>query len=537
MSDGLHELITWLGLVNTGNEMKFQDVHLKTQPDYWPWSEGRPHKDSGSYNCLVASLAAVVKNKSRALKFTNASIKDEACAFKSCTLCQIPKVSRKVQIRGLCKDSHYDTTYVYTVSSKGEPMYVGLTSSAIWYDFDNSQWVLTDRKDGSKFATSHSKLESLFLGVSEVNFQNISDVCVKDRESKHVTIKVTSCIKGNQFTCDDGNCILMDLRCDQIVNCADGSDEDNCKILYMNSNYNKIIPPFLYDAEGKKVIPVKVLLTLWILDILKVAEVDQVFKMKFIIIMEWYDHRLKFQNLKLERWGNALTFKEVKKLWIPYLIINSPKEEVTLATPKSEVTITREGNFTSTGLNIIEETNIFEGKENRLTFLMVYTVNFKCQFQLAMYPFDTQTCTANFLMKGIEEQSLMFVPKTVEMMSETLLAQYQVMSWKLTYRNASRPGSGILMTLKLKRRVVNELLTSYLPTTIILLIVYCTNYFKTSHFNTALTINLTSMLVLTTLFIGITNSLPRVAYMKVMNHHYTKKMLDFSCLLKMLESA
>ena len=101
------------------------------------------------------------------------------------------------------------------------------------------------------------------------------------------------------------------------------------------------------------------------------------------------------------------------------------------------------------------------------------------------------------------------------MLGKVVLTQYIVTSWRLNYRNSSDHTEGIQMILKLKRRIVNQLMTSYLPSTIILAIVYCTNYFKLSHFNTALTINLTSMLVLTTLFIGLSNSLPQVAYVKV----------------------
>ena len=38
----------------------------------------------------------------------------------------------------------------------------------------------------------------------------------------------------------------------------------------------------------------------------------------------------------------------------------------------------------------VEEINIFEGKDNRITFEQVYTKTFKCTYQLQLYPFDTQ---------------------------------------------------------------------------------------------------------------------------------------------------
>ena len=41
-------------------------------------------------------------------------------------------------------------------------------------------------------------------------------------------------------------------------------------------------------------------------------------------------------------------------------------------------------------LNVIEEINIFTGGDNRITFQQVYSKSFKCEYQLQLYPFDTQ---------------------------------------------------------------------------------------------------------------------------------------------------
>ena len=34
-----------------------------------------------------------------------------------------------------------------------------------------------------------------------------------------------------EFTCDDGACISMRERCDQLPDCSDGSDEEGCRML------------------------------------------------------------------------------------------------------------------------------------------------------------------------------------------------------------------------------------------------------------------------------------------------------------------
>ena len=60
---------------------------------------------------------------------------------------------------------------------------------------------------------------------------------------------------------------------------------------------------------------------------------------------------------------------------------------------------------------------------------------------------------------------------------------------------------GLKMEIIFKRRLTNELLTTYLPSLLLLFITYATTFFKPFYFEAALTVNLTVMLVLTTLFI------------------------------------
>ena len=69
----------------------------------------------------------------------------------------------------------------------------------------------------------------------------------------------------------------------------------------------------------------------------------------------------------------------------------------------------------------------------------------------------------------------------------------------------------------MNRRIINEILTTYLPTVFILAIVYATNFFKPFFFEAVVTVNLTSQLVLTTLFISVSKSLPPTAYVKMID--------------------
>ena len=70
------------------------------------------------------------------------------------------------------------------------------------------------------------------------------------------------------------------------------------------------------------------------------------------------------------------------------------------------------------------------------------------------------------------------------------------------------------MVLKLKRKVVTELLTTYLPTILLLLITLTTIFFDKDLFGDVIAVNLTIMLVMTTIFTSKIEELPPTSDMK-----------------------
>ena len=47
-----------------------------------------------------------------------------------------------------------------------------------------------------------------------------------------------------EFTCNDGKCVSMERRCDQLPDCEDGSDEKGCRLFFLGESYNKVVSPF-----------------------------------------------------------------------------------------------------------------------------------------------------------------------------------------------------------------------------------------------------------------------------------------------------
>ena len=80
-----------------------------------------------------------------------------------------------------------------------------------------------------------------------------------------------------------------------------------------------------------------------------------------------------------------------------------------------------------------------------------------------------------------------------------------------------KPDDGVRMQIVFKRRLTNEILTTYLPTILLLLIVFSTTKFKPFFFEAALMVNLTVMLVITTLFISVMEKLPSTSYIRMVD--------------------
>ena len=75
----------------------------------------------------------------------------------------------------------------------------------------------------------------------------------------------------------------------------------------------------------------------------------------------------------------------------------------------------------------------------------------------------------------------------------------------------------VFMAIKLKRKIATELLTTYFPTILLLLITYTTIFFDKDLFGDAIAVNLTIMLVMTTIFTSKIEELPPTSDMKMID--------------------
>ena len=99
-------------------------------------------------------------------------------------------------------------------------------------------------------------------------------------------------------------------------------------------------------------------------------------------------------------------------------------------------------------------------------------------------------------------------------MNETKdMTLFVIQKWTLT----TIESEGVRMTIILKRKIMNEMMTTYLPSLLLMLTTYATTFFKPYFFEAALSVNLTTMLVMTTIFMTVMQMLPATAYVKMID--------------------
>ena len=119
--------------------------------------------------------------------------------------------------------------------------------------------------------------------------------------------------------------------------------------------------------------------------------------------------------------------------------------------------------------------------------------------------------------RSFDLETVQLVPHLLWMEERVDMTLYTITEWSLVHRNTSNLSKGIKMVLTLQRKIMNEIMTTYLPSILLILITWATTFFKPYFFEAALSVNLTTMLVMTTIFISVMQMLPATAYVKMVD--------------------
>ncbi len=252
--------------------------------------------------------------------------------------------------------------------------------------------------------------------------------------------------------------------------------------------------------------------------ILDIHEVDNIITLQYQLELTWSDKRLTMYNLKMDRDLNTLTQGFRNKIWIPEVVFyNTQDKHESQNDGKAFATIAREGKYRQSPRSELENAFTFKGSENPITISRVYDSEFLCDFDMHTYPFDTQKCHIILVMKGNSDKFVHMKPLNLTYLGPIDLTQYFIKKFDFGHFNVLPNKAALKVDIIFGRRVLATILTTYLPTILLCIVCFSTNYFKAFFFEAIVTVNLTALLVLTTLFINIYNSLPATAYVKMID--------------------
>ena len=320
---------------------------------------------------------------------------DIACNFWSKKLQCLCQFDRKpiFRLRGLCHGSKIDAHYTLTNLNR-RSVFMGLKNTVISFRTALSEWTLNVNLEAT-VGSSTAEEASFIMGRHEWSIEGDSGQCNKGKPYT-AQLKMSGCNTEGEFTCDDGQCVTMEQRCDQVPDCRDESDERRCEMLVKKEGYNKHVPPFIVSSIDRSIVPVPLNVSIDLLKVVNIGETYHKIDFQFKITLEWNENnRVLYHNLKKDTSLNVLSTADIRSLWLPLVIYdNTDQKEMTRLGMGWEwntpISIIRKGDFTRSGLNMVDEKEIFKGRENTLLMQQVYTWQFQCKYNLQDYPFDTQ---------------------------------------------------------------------------------------------------------------------------------------------------
>ena len=101
------------------------------------------------------------------------------------------------------------------------------------------------------------------------------------------------------------------------------------------------------------------------------------------------------------------------------------------------------------------------------------------------------------MVRTIDLKTVSLNPNILWMEQPSDMTLFTIIEHKLVYVDEEDHEKGIKLSFVMKRKISSELMTTYFPSLLLMLITFSTTFFKSYFFEAALSVNLTTMLVLT----------------------------------------
>ena len=143
-------------------------------------------------------------------------------------------------------------------------------------------------------------------------------------------------------------------------------------------------------------------------------------------------------------------------------------------------------------------------------------LRFLCDYELKWYPFDIQKCLLVLEVTKSASPQIRLISKDLAYLGKKYLTQYEVMTTTMETKAVGN-SQQLVVEITLGRQLLGTVLNIFIPTIVLNIISYTTNFYKDEFFETVIAINLTTMLVIVTLFVSVRDALKNYPNDKLSN--------------------
>ena len=280
----------------------------------------------------------------------------------------------------------------------------------------------------------------------------------------------------------------MEKRCDAIEDCIDGSDEQDYGKLVRRQGYKKELTPISETRND-----VLVNFSLNILDI-EIDEPNEAFTVRISYKRTWFDGRLMYKHLKRESEMNSLLTEESEAIWYPYIVFNNVRnvDDIMKTEVQDIYEVIPNADFSYMAM---DNMHIFKGSENVLSHTKERNIVFKCEYAYHWYPFDTQVCRMEMYRPMVRAD---FHPTLLQHNANITLNCYTLSRIRMC-KSTVHETEAIVAEVTLGRPIINNLLTVFVPTILLVSISFAARFFAEEFIDMVVQVNLTILLVLATM--------------------------------------
>ena len=457
------------------------------------WKEGYP-KNFGGRDCIQSSVDSGL-------------FRDDYCTNLLCPVCQLSSEAGVFLLRGVCSQTAADRYYLMD----NEGHFRGYIQTNIIFSGENHRWEMVDNTNSS-LVMAHMAEDTFPVGLHRWYF---SDGCSDPGQTFRSINLHLAVTQPGTFCCDDGECFDSELAYNLFFDCDDKTDENMFTFVSTPSSYDQYWPPVIYKAG--KIELLKINATFTVINVFDINEEESYFGLDFIILMTWYDKDLTFQFLKNYEDGNTLYPETIEKIWHP--VIDFEKKQAVIEDFNHKIFVSKESEACLRGemddIHVIEEYN---GGENSLNLLLKKRIRFSCSYDnIKNYPFGTQTCNMKFYISGAANNLTRLLPTLLIDNGPKEFGRYIVKDWIMIQGTDGYDidKNKIEVKIVLDRKIVNIFMVNFLPTILLNVINQSTNWITGySKYELIVTVNITCMMVLASVYLSVANSLPRTSNIK-----------------------